>query len=89
MKFGQLIDRTAGGQAERRLDLGVESDGARAREERGRERREGVKKREAQGRKSGREQGVLEHICTHTYMYIRMHAIGLDFLQCFFIFLPP
>jgi hypothetical protein len=59
----------------------VVGDGARAREERGRERREGVKKREAQGRKSGRGQGVWEHICTHTYMYIRMHAPGLDLLQ--------
>ena len=68
--------------------MAVVGDGARAREERGRERREGVKKREAQGRKSGRGQGVLEHICTHTYMYIRMHALGLDLLQCFFIFLP-
>ena len=63
-------------------------DGAREREDSGRERREGVKKREAQGRKSGRGQGVLEVICTHTYMYIRMHALGLDLLQCFFIFLP-
>ena len=68
--------------------MAVVGDGAREREESGRERREGVKKKEAQGRKSGREQGVLERICTHTYMYIRMHALGLDFLQCFLIFLP-
>ena len=46
--------------------MAVVGDGAREREERGRERREGVKKREAQGRKSGRGQGVREHICTHT-----------------------
>ncbi len=68
--------------------MAVVGDGARAREERGRERREGVKKREAQGRKSGRGQGVREHICTHTYMCIHMHALGLDLLQCFLVFLP-
>ncbi len=68
--------------------MAVVGDGAREREERGRERREGVKKREAQGRKSGRGQGVREHICTHTYMCIRMHALGLDLLQCFLVLLP-
>jgi hypothetical protein len=66
----------------------VVGDGAREREESGRERRQGVKKREAQGRKSGRGQGVLEHMCTHTYMCIRMHALGLGLLQCFLVFLP-
>ena len=68
--------------------MAVVGDGAREREERGRERREGVKKREAQGRNSGRGQGVLEVICTHKYMYIRMHALGLDLLQCFLVLLP-
>ena len=52
--------------------MAVVGDGAREREERGRERREGVKKKEAQGRKSGREQGVLEHICTH--IHVHTHA---------------